>query len=431
MILVGHPPLTPPIKGGEELKTFVTVHYMEFKYTVYDKNGKHVNAIASADTLEVLVSRLKNQGLVPLHITEIKSSKKDTKGSGIRVQRKITGRELAAFTRQLSTVLNAGIVLTEALSTLAEDMENASFGAVIEDLVSHISAGEHFSQALSRYPRIFSVTFVAVVKSGEEIGNLGRTLGDLAKYLENFERMKEKFRSAMMYPVFLTGFLIFVVAVIVLFLIPKFKGIFAQAGAKLPLLTRIVVGISEFCLRNVLWGILFSIIFWIVAWYLLRIPKIRYRFDTIVLRLPIFGKLFLKAFISRFCHTLSILLSGGVGISSSLLISSGVVNNLFLMRVISQIRASVISGGSLDEAVRAHAVFPKVVAKMITVGEKSGRLDDMLKRSAEYYDEELEVTLNNFSSLIEPVFIILIGGVVLIVVLALYLPIFHLSSAVR
>lgn len=404
---------------------------MEFKYTACDKEGKHIRAIGSADALDILVSRLKNQGLIPLQITELKSARKQAGTEYIKSRGKVSGKELAVFARQLSSVLNAGILLTESLSTVAEDMENAYFSAIIKRVVSDINSGEHLSPALAKFPKIFPATFVAVVKSGEEIGNLGKTLGDLAKYLEDYERMREKFKSAMLYPVFLTFFLIFVVAIIVLFLIPKFKGIFAHAGAQLPLLTRIVVGISEFCLRNVFLAVVAFAAVWITLWYLLKVQKVRFWVDSVSLKLPIIGKLVQKALISRFCHTFSILLSGGVGVATSLLVSREVMNNLFLKDIVSQLRNNVVSGGSLDESVRAQSVFPKIVAKMVAVGEKSGKLDDMLKRSAEYYDQELEATLNNFSSLIEPVFIILIGAVVLIVVLALYLPIFKMSTAIR
>lgn len=404
---------------------------MEFQYTAQDKNGKRVSSVATADAIDTLVGRLKNQGLIPLRVSEVKSSGISfKKGRGLQ-RGKVKAGELAVFTRQLSSILNAGVLLTEALHTIAEDMENRYFGALISQMVADINSGEHFSLALSKYPAVFPSTFVAVVRSGEEVGNLGMTLGNLAQYLENYERMRQKLKNAMMYPLFLSGFLVFVVAVIVLFLIPKFKGIFSRAGAQLPLLTRIVVGVSEFCLKNMLAGIIFAVLIGILAWYLLKIKPIRFSVDRWALKLPLFGSLIRKAMVARFCHTFSILLEGGVGITVGLSVSGGVVNNLFLQQIIEKIKNKVVAGGSLDESIRSHGVFPKIVAKMVAVGEKSGKLDDMLKRSAEYYDAELETTLNNFSSLIEPVFIVLIGAVVLIVVLALYLPIFKMSMAVR
>lgn len=404
---------------------------MEFQYTARDKSGRHISSVATADAIDTLVGRLKNEGLIPLRISEVKSAGVSLKKSRGLQRGRVKANELAVFARQLSSILNAGVLLTEAMRTISEDMENPYFGALIARVVDDINAGEHFSLALSKYPAVFPSTFVAVVRSGEEVGNLGMTLGNLAQYLENYERMRQKLKSAMMYPMFLFGFFVFVVAVIVLFLIPKFKGIFSHAGAQLPLLTRIVVGISEFCLKNIAAGIIFTVLIGTLIWYLLKVKTIRFSVDKWALKLPIFGNIIRKAMVARFCHTFSILLAGGVGITVGLSVSGDVVNNLFLRRIIEKIKNKVIAGCSLDESIKTQGVFPKIVAKMVAVGEKSGKLDDMLKRSAEYYDAELDATLNNFSSLIEPVFIVLIGGVVLIVVLALYLPIFKISMAVR
>jgi type IV pilus assembly protein PilC len=196
-------------------------------------------------------------------------------------------------------------------------------------------------------------------------------------------------------------------------------------------MTRIVVGISEFCLKNFIPVLSAAFLFLILLLVLLRIRAVKLRWSAFILKIPMIGVLIHKAIVARFCHTFSILLYGGAGVIMSLSVASGVAGNIFVMQIIEQIRTQVVGGISLGEAMKSQSFFPRMVTRMISVGEKTGKLDEMFKRSAEYYEEELEATLANFASLIEPVFIVMLGSVVLIVVLALYLPIFKISMAVK
>ena len=406
---------------------------MEFKYVAKDKKGTPVTDTAIAPSVSVLVSRLKSEGLLPIKVYEVKPSNGKL-GSLFKVKRgKISGKELAVFTRQLATMLTAGLLLTEALETISEDMENKYFRGVLKKLREDIQGGHNFSIGLAKFSRIFPSTYVAIIKSGEATGNLDKTLSNLARYLENTERMKEKVKTAIRYPLFVLGFAIFVVSVIVLFIIPKFKGMFAEAGAQLPLLTRVVVTVSEFCLHNVLTVIILGIISVIAFFYLLRIPAFKFFVDVWKLKLPLIGKdIIHKAKVSSFCRTLGTLLTGGVGLSTSLEITSHVVDHLQLGQAIERIRVRVIAGSTLSDEIRAQKkLFPRLVSKMASVGEKTGRVDEMLKRTADYYDEELETALQNLTAILEPALIIFVGGMVLIVVLALYLPIFRLATAIR
>ena len=405
---------------------------MKFQYIAYNKNGKRISATIEADSIPALVSRLKNQGLTPLRISKVRVVK--TLFSKIKLilrRGRIKGMEVAIFTRQLATILDSGITLTTTINTISDDMENLYFRSRLKRILAEVNAGKSLSEALSLYPDIFPVTYVAVVRSGEEVGNLAAALANLAKYLEDYERMKQRFINAMRYPVFLLIFMIFVVSVIVIFLIPKFKALFTRAGSDLPLLTRIVVGISEFWLKNGLLGFVILVFLWILVSYLLTIFRIRFMFDYFKLKLPIIGKILYKAVILRFCRTFSILLSGGVSLVSALSVSKGVVKNLFLEQLIDDVKENVVSGAFLSETFKTSQLMPNIVVKMVEVGEKTGKLDEMLKRTADYYDKELEATLESFSAMIEPVFIILIGGIVLIVALALYLPIFEISKAMH
>lgn len=401
---------------------------MEFIYTARDKKGKLVSAQAYADSVPILVSRLKNDGLLPLSVEEAGTR---ISWKLILMRSRISQRELAIFSRQLAASLDAGIVLLEALQTIGEDLENTYFRKVLQVMVKDIEGGLNFSSALAKYRDVFPMTFVAVVRAGEESGKLDKTLLNLAAYLEEMERLTQKMKSAMRYPMFIFGFFIFVVFTIVFFLIPKFKTMFTQAGARLPLLTRVVVGISEFMMSNILWILMFLGLCICLFWLLLRSPEIRFRFDALKLKIPLFGKIIQKSLISRFCWTLSILLSGGVGLITSLPICAEVSNNIYLREVIHKVKERIVAGATMSSELKNHRVFPKLVTKMVQVGERTGRLSEMLQRNADYYDEELRIVLENFTALLEPMLIILIGCVVLIVVLALYLPIFKMSMAAR
>jgi len=404
---------------------------MEFRYSVIEKNGKKLTGVANAESSSALVSRLKNEGFTPIKISKLKRTSSLIERIKLPSKGKVSNMEVAVFTRQLATILGAGVLLTEALRSIADDMENHYFRGVIEIILADIAAGKAFSQSLALHPHTFSHIYVAVVKSGEEIGNLASTLSSLAKYLEDYERMRQKFVNAMRYPIFLVCFIILVVSIIVLFLIPKFKSLFSHAGVELPLLTRIVVGVSEFFLKNIFAMLGVVILSWIAVWYLLKNFRVKFTVDYFILKLPFIGKLLIKVTVSRFFRTFSILLSGGVSLVQTLQVSNEVVSNLFFRHVVEDIRDRVIAGTPLNEAMRMHRVIPRIAMKMAAVGEKSGMLDDMLKRTADYYDQEIEAVLNNLSAIIEPVFIIIIGIVVLIVALALYLPIFNLSAAVH
>lgn len=401
---------------------------MELKYTVSDSSGKKVTAITTMDSVLSLVGRLKQQGLVPLNIEVLKSQ---STRKGLFSSSRVKSKELAVFVRQLATILTSGVLLTEALNTIAEDMENPYFREVIINVTGSINAGASFSEGLSRYPQVFSTIFVSLIKSGEEVGNLGVAMASLAKYLEEFEAMRDKITNAVRYPIFVFSFMVIIISIIVLFIIPKFSALFMNAGAQLPLLTRIVMGVSTFIIKHTFWGIFIILFVWGLAIYLLAQFRIRFAWDYYQLQLPLFGQIIRKVVLARFCRTLSTLITGGVAIISSLKISKEVTGNLYFRQVFEEVKNSVTSGVSLSESLRLYEQVPRVLIKMVAVGEKSGKLDEMLGRTADYYEQELALTLNKLSTLIEPILIVLIGIIVLIVALALYLPIFNISLAVH
>jgi type IV pilus assembly protein PilC len=271
-----------------------------------------------------------------------------------------------------------------------------------------------------------------MIKSGEATGTLSNTMKGLAEFLESSERLKSKVKSAISYPAFVAGFACFVVLGVVFFLIPKFQDMFAAAGAKLPLLTRIVMNISQFALHNFIFLVVAVLAGCFVFWYCLRFYKFRYTIDGLLLKIPIIGKdIIYKALVSRFAQTLSVLMAGGVGLATSLEITGKVVDNMVFAEAIDKIKHRVVGGAAMSQEIKATGVFPSLLVKMAQVGEKSGRLPDMLKRTSEYYEEELEHTIHSLTSILEPALIIFIGGIICIVVIALYLPLFNISSAIH
>ncbi len=398
-----------------------------YKYTAQSKDGRRITQTIRAEGVLDVVTHVKAQGLLPLKVYEVKAQ-----SSGRRLGSRVKSKEVMIFTRQMAAMLTSGLLLTEGLEAIADDLENRYFQKVILDISKEIRGGADFSKALSKYPKVFPQTYVAIITSGEASGTLSNTMKGLAQFLENNERLKSKVRGAIAYPACVAGFATLVVLGIVYFIIPKFQDMFSQAGAQLPLLTRMVMDGSQFCVRNGLWLLLLMIACVCAFVYSLRFYKFRRTIDALVLRIPIIGKdVIYKALVARFAETLSVLMSGGVGVAVSLEITGKVMNNLIFSEAVEKVKKGVLGGAAMSQEIRAQEVFPSLMVKMIHVGEKTGRLPDMLRRTSEYYEEELEYIIHSLTSILEPVLIIFVGGIICLVVLALYLPLFNISSAIR
>jgi len=404
---------------------------MEYKCLTRDRLGKVSTNFVKGRDVATVVTNLKRDGFLALKVVEIKENKKGGNSFFTLTNKKVKLKETVVFTRQLAATLSAGLVLVEALEVVADDMENKYFQATIRTMRSDIQGGMDFSTALSKYPRIFSIGYVSLVKAGEATGRLYRSMTDLAVYLEKSMNLREKVKSALSYPLFVMSFAFVVVALVVLFLIPKFQEIFAQAGAELPWLTRMVVNVSEASLR--FWPFLLAAAF--IGGFLfikmLKIRKFRFQIDKLILKIPIIGKEIIhKSLMSRFSHTLGALLSGGVPLSTSLDITGQVVAHLPTSEAIRQIRDRVVAGANMSDEIKLQSLFPSLVSKMVAVGERTGTISEMLKRTANYYDDELDNTLQKLTALVEPVLIIFIGGFICVIIVALYLPIFTVTQLV-
>ena len=404
---------------------------MEYRCLTRDRLGKTSTNVVKAKDIASVVAQLKKNGILALKVEAVKTSGKMAKTLFSFRYNKVKLKETVVFTRQLAATLSAGLVLIEALDAVAEEMENQYFQSIIHRVREDIKGGMDFSAALSRYPDVFSVGYVSLVRAGEATGRLYKAMSDLAEYLESTLRLREKVKSALSYPMFVLAFAFLVIIVVVLFLIPKFQDIFISAGAELPWLTRVVVGTSDFAMMT--WPFMLAAV--IASGFafkkMLKVRRFRYYIDKYVLRIPLVGKEVLhKSLMSRFSHTLGSLLSGGVSLATSLDITAHVVNHIPIGNAIEHIRDRVVAGANMSDEIKMQELFPGLVAKMVAVGEKTNTVSEMLQRTAKYYDDELDNTLQKLTSLIEPMLIIFVGGFICIIIVALYLPIFKVTTLV-
>jgi len=414
-----------------------------FSYNARDAAGKSHAGTLTADSRRGLLTHLQQRGLTPTSISEAAGSRP----TGLRLRRfgaaaaarpakkqtyRVRPAELVVVTRQLATIVNAGLPLMQGLDILAEQSENPRLETVLKQISSDVEAGESFSDALRKHPRAFSNLYVSMVRAGEASGNLDGILLRLADYMEATEILKRKVKSAMTYPVTALVFVITLASGLIMFVVPKFEEIFASFGADLPAITQLLLNISRTLRANFLW-ISAVLIVGVVAFRLVvtRTQEGRYRFDQLRLRLPIFGKLFSKVAISRFARTLSTLTRSGVSILAALEIVERTAGNEVFARAIHSAQDSVRAGQPLAEPLIAAGVFPPMVTRMISVGEKTGALETLLAKISDFYDSEVDATVSALTSLIEPILIIMLGVIVGFIVIALFMPIFSMSSIIK
>lgn len=397
-----------------------------FAYVARGRDGKKQRGVLTAENRQALTQMLQSRGLTADKI-EIQGAKSGSKFGGRRVKTV----ELLLFTRQLSTIVNAGLPLLQGLDILAEQTEDPHFSEIIRDVAQNVESGETFSEALRRHPRAYPDLYVSMVRAGEAGGDLDGVLMQLADYLEATEELKRRIKAAMTYPVVAFGMILLIASGLILFVVPQFEEIFTSLGGKLPMPTRILIAVSD-TLRS--WGALVVLAVFIGAVIGVRIygqtESGRYNLDSIKLRLPVFGKLLRKVAISRFSRTLSTLTRSGVAILQALEIVERTAGNEVFARVIRDAGDSVRNGETLAEPLARSGEFPAMVTRMIGVGEKTGALEAMLQKIADFYDSEVKAAVDSMTSLIEPILILFMGIVVGGIVIALFLPILNLSQLV-
>lgn len=392
-----------------------------FEWEGRDRNGKVVRGETRAGGENQVQASLRRQGVTPLRIRRRRI------GRGKRIK----PRDIALFTRQLATMMKAGVPLLQAFDIVGRGNPNPSVAKLLHDIRSDVETGTSLSAAFRKFPKQFTDLYCNLVEAGEAAGILESILDRLATYMEKIEGIKSKIRSALMYPIAVLLVALIVVAVIMVFVIPAFKDVFSSFGADLPAPTLFVIGLSELFVQ---YGWIALIAMGAGGFAFVRVwrqsRRLRDAGDRLYLRLPVFGPLIYKAIVARWTRTLATMFAAGVPLVEALDSVGGASGNAVYLAATQAIRQEVSTGTSLTAAMTNARVFPSMVLQMCAIGEESGSLDHMLGKAADFYEAEVDDTVAGLSSLLEPIIIVFLGSLIGGIVVAMYLPIFKLGQAV-
>jgi type IV pilus assembly protein PilC len=404
--------LTPPTRGVKE---------HTFLWEGRDRSGKTVRGEMRVGGETVVTTTLRRQGIT---VTRVRKQR-------YKRGRKIGEKDITLFTRQLATMMKAGVPLLQAFDIVAKGTDNASVAKLFTDIKGDVETGTALSQAFRKYPLHFDALFCNLVGAGEQAGILDDLLDRLAVYKEKMLAIKAKIKSALFYPVAVIGVAAIVVTIIMLFVIPAFKSVFSSFGADLPAPTLVVIAMSDFFVNN--WYLLFGITgaafyFTMEAWR--RSEAVQIFMDRVMLKLPIFGEVIRKATIARWLRTLSTMFAAGVPLVEALDSVGGASGNHLYLMATRKIQQDVSTGTSLTVSMQNAKVFPNMVLQMAAIGEESGSLDGMLSKSADIFEREVDDAVESLSSLLEPLIMVFLGVVIGGLVVAMYMPIFKLGQVV-
>ncbi|TSA10259.1 MAG: type II secretion system F family protein [Deltaproteobacteria bacterium] len=401
-----------------------------FRYRARDKNGEAVTGMMEGPSREMVANRLGELGLIPVQFREEKPKSYGSAVKFFQKMEKVRAADMVLFNRQLATLIHAGIPITASLTTLSEQTRSKKLSRVLKDVVRWVEGGSSLSDALSRYPEVFSALYVNIVKAGEAGGVLDEVLERLASLTEKEAETRAKMKAAMRYPKIVIVAICVAFSIVMGFVIPRFAGMFRAAKAPLPLPTRILLAVNDFLHQY--WYLGLVVIAGLVIGFKLvvRTEKGKALWDSFKLKVPIFGSLVSKIILSRFARMVGVLNRSGVPILTNLGLVAELLNNAVFSRVVIDLRKGVEQGKSLAEPMRSSAIFTPMIVHMVTVGEESGSLDEMLFKVSDYYDAEVDDTLKNLSTLIEPLLIVLIGGMVLALALGVFLPMWDMATVV-
>jgi len=401
---------------------------------IYKWEGKTAKGVVKKGEMEApneaaIRIHLRQQSVIP---TKIESKEK---GLNINIslpflKKKVQQRSVAVFTRQLATMIDAGLPLVQSLEVLSAQQDNKVFKNIIREIREDVEGGSTFAGALKKHPKAFNELYTNLVVAGEEGGILDTILNRLASYIEKAEALKKKVKSALIYPATIVSVAVIVVIILMVFVIPVFETMFQSAGQTLPLPTLIVLGISKMIKKYIVFFIPVLIFLGYLFKRYYKTDNGRAVIDRLLLKLPVFGPLFRKIAVARFSRTLGTLVSSGVPILDGLSIVSRTSGNRAIEIAIMNARASIREGETIAEPLSRSALFPPMVIQMIAVGESTGALDSMLSKIAEFYEDEVDVAVANLTSMLEPLLMVFLGVVIGGVVIAMYLPIFNMAGAV-
>ena len=399
-----------------------------YQYAARTPDGKTVTGTVDATTERDAVSKVRMQNLTIVNMHEHRARTAKTTARRSRYVR-VKMMEMVIFTRQMSTMISAGIPLLECLEIMEEHTANAGFRSALGEIVSSARAGSDFSAALAQQPRIFSSLYVNMVRAGEASGQLDIIMTRLAEYMESSAQLRREIRSAMTYPIVALALVLTITFFLLTYIVPRFKEIFDSMDIKLPWLTDMVLLVGITLRDSLLWVVLIAaVVVFLLILYTHKTKMGRWQLDWLKLHIWVFGPLFHKVALSRFAKTFSTLIKSGVPILASLDIVAGTTGNVLVTKGIVDARENVRQGETLAEPLAASGVFPPMVTRMISVGERTGALESLLEKIGEFYDQQVTAAVEGLTALIEPLLIAVMGIIVGTIVLSIFLPIIKLQE---
>ena len=401
-----------------------------FSYTALNKKGGQKRGVMEGDTPRQVRVMLRQKGLVPIEVEEI-AQRESSRKFRFQLRQKIKPAELALVTRQLATLIRSGTVLEESLKAVADQNEQDRVRSILLAVRAKVVEGHSLAIALAQFPSVFSELYRATVAAGEQTGYLDLVFERLADYTEFSQHLRQKLMLALLYPVILTGVAFSVVIALMVYVVPQVVKVFDNMGQTLPFLTRGLIVLSGFLKSYGLWVFFLGLILLILFRFVLRHDEARIRFHRLLITLPMFSKTIKTLNAARFARTFSILIASGVSILEGLQISAQVISNLVIRQAVNDAAGKVREGASLNKSLAQCGFFPPITIHMIASGEASSKLEEMLERAASIHEREIETMMAATLGIFEPLLILLMGGVVLIIVLAILMPIFDLNQLVQ
>ncbi|MCU0595783.1 MAG: type II secretion system F family protein [Desulfobacterota bacterium] len=397
-----------------------------YVWVAQTKKGRKLKGEIDAANEAIALSQLKKRNFT---VKKLKPKPKDIFENVSFLKPKVTNKDIVVFTRQFSTMIDAGLPLVQGLTILGEQCENPTFKTILKEITKDVEGGSTLAEAMKKHPKVFDNLFVNLVAAGEVGGILDTILRRLAQFIEKAEKLKSQIKGAMTYPIVVMAIAIIVISVILVFVIPVFEDMFKSFGSALPTPTQIVVNMSRFLKGNIHWVIiaLIALVYGLKRYR--GTASGRKQTDTLFLKLPIFGNLLKKTAVARFTRTLGTMISSGVPILDALEIVAKTAGNVVIEEIIYEVRGSIAEGQTIAEPLSENDIFPGMVIQMIAVGEATGALDSMLEKIADFYDEEVDAAVSALTSMLEPLLMLFLGGSIGGLVIAMYLPIFGMAAA--
>lgn len=406
-----------------------------FQYTGRNNQGQAVNGNIEANSADAVATQLLNTGITPIDISQTDKTLQTNQTSNINFDfnknKKPTLDDLALFSRQMYTLLRAGVPIIRAITGLADTTRNQVLKQTLQNVRAEIEGGHELSTALSHFPDIFSHLFISMVKVGENTGNIDDVFLQISSYLDREKNTRDQIKSAIRYPTFVLIAITIAMFIINMWVIPTFAKVFAGFNAELPLPTRILLSISDFTVNY--WYIIVAILLAVYFGlrHYIKTEKGHWQWDRFITRIPIIGSIILRATLARFARSFSMSLRAGVPLVTGLALVSRAVDNVFIGGHIADMRTGVERGDTLTRTAASTEMFTPLIIQMLTVGEETGNVDEMLEEVADFYDREVDYDVKNLTSAIEPILIVFIGIMVLVLALGVFLPMWDLASAAK